>query len=301
MRVAGTILLVGALVFSAGCVGFSGVEPTSQCPTTGGDLWSLPLDDPGRQTDPRQRWDALVVTEAGSPFEVAAQPPPAGWHAKVDALPAGTDPPAVWTYELTPTPSARGGQAGFEARRHLDLLPSCEQKWQHAKSFTLAAPTPGELAAPGKAAHVRTAGFWPNGTLFYTNMDEAHNSTLPRAGWYSFGGGAPLPVYVYDKDRNERSPHWSFGASGPAPIGARYLWNYATTIEGFNEALKGLSTTTSRVVFIPPEKAYTLPGRESHPLYGDPLIFFIKLERVVEVPCTPATAIPCDVNPSPGL
>lgn len=72
--------------------------------------------------------------------------------------------------------------------------------------------------------------------------------------------------------------------AAPPPVNGLSLTSYYTTIEGFNEALKGLSTTTARIVHVPPEKAYTRPGLENHPLYGDELVFYILLQ-VKSQPC----------------
>jgi hypothetical protein len=42
----------------------------------------------------------------------------------------------------------------------------------------------------------------------------------------------------------------------------------------------------SRIVTrIAPEDAYTQPGREDHPLYGDAIVFLIELADVVDAPC----------------
>jgi FKBP-type peptidyl-prolyl cis-trans isomerase 2 len=60
---------------------------------------------------------------------------------------------------------------------------------------------------------------------------------------------------------------------------------YYTTIPGFNDALKGLSTNTVHVVRLAPEQAYTRSGNEKHPLYGDALVFYIKVVDVVDAPC----------------
>lgn len=176
----------------------------------------------------------------------------------------------------------------------------------------------GDLAEVGQGVRVLTAGFWENGTLFYTNMQGVHDSEIPRAGWYEWGGADPLAVYVYDRDRTERPAYWAAptsqrpphdplgppfddaeatavgtaaGAEGTAGIG------YSPTIKGFNEALKGLSTTTSRVVWVAPEDAYTLAGNEAHVLYGDAVVFLIRVVEVVPAPC-PNTA-PCGVPDVP--
>lgn len=171
-----------------------------------------------------------------------------------------------------------------------------------------AAVLEGRRVASGGGAHVYTAGFLENGTLFYTNMESVEqNNLMPRVDWYEWSGADPLPVYVYDQDRSEQPPHWKAPsrlappnpgspalqtAEGEAGVG------YFTTIKGFNEALKTMSTTTQRVVRIAPADAYTLPGYEEHPLYGEALVFVIDVVDVVDAPC-PATLPDC---PSvPGL
>lgn len=203
----------------------------------------------------------------------------------------------------------------FEARDEVFLgfgwleqveTPSCRRtvplQWgMHAGTYE------GTRPAPGKGTHVLTAGFLEDGRLFYTNMAEVDASGAPRVDWYEWSGADPLPVYVYDQDRSEQPPHWKAPsrlappnpgspalqtAEGEAGVG------YFTTIKGFNEALKTMSTTTQRVVRIAPADAYTLPGYEEHPLYGEALVFVIDVVDVVDAPC-PATLPDC---PSvPGL
>lgn len=176
-----------------------------------------------------------------------------------------------------------------------------------------------ETASPGTGVHVWYAGFWTNGTLFDTNLETVHDSDWPRAAWYDAAVGAPLPVYVYDQARTERPAYWGPLRDAPpvtdtpvddtwdanvADIDSTFGLGYYTTIEGFNEALKGLSTGTTKVVVIPPEKAYTRPGNEAHVLYGDAIVFWIWAEEVVTLPCnspgtTPApivsaARVPCD-------
>jgi hypothetical protein len=132
---------------------------------------------------------------------------------------------------------------------------------------------PGEAASPGHGVQVLTAGFWTNGTLFYTNMQRVHDDPqLRRAGWYEWEGADPLLVYVYNETRTEIPPRYN--ASG-----------FVTTIPGFNAALKTIFVGTSFVAYLPPEAAYTRPGNEAHPLFGDPLVFYIEITDVVAVPC----------------
>lgn len=199
-------------------------------------------------------------------------------------------------------PNGRAGDVNVEARASLKGVDGCFQvDWKTERVSRTPKPD-GELATTGQGAHVYTAGFWTNGTLFYTNIAEVDSSTWPRAGWYAFEGGEALPVYVYDKDRGEKPAYWG-QEHEIGPVGQRIGREYFTTIAGFNEALKGLSTATERVVVIPPEKAYTLPGNEEHPLYGDALVFYIRVVDVVDVPCDarmPSPACDLPVDPPKG-
>lgn len=165
----------------------------------------------------------------------------------------------------------------FELRASL-VAPSgravdCFNEPSASAMYTFVGEYQGETAEAGLGTQVLTAGFWTNGTLFYTNIDRVHNDTrIPRAGWYEFENGDPLPVYVYNSSRAELPPRYN--RSG-----------YVTTIPGFNDALKGLSVSGSKVTVIPPELAYTRPGNEAHDLYGDEIVFYIEIRDVVAVDC----------------
>lgn len=187
-------------------------------------------------------------------------PPNGSVFARVefDGTPAGEYPPFVIRASLADADPAQ---------------PRCANRPTAYRQVTFVGTPEGEVARPGVGALVHTAGFWSNGTLFYTNMDRVHNDTaVPRSGWYEFEGGAPLKVYVYNTSREETPPRYN--ESG-----------FVTTIVGFNEALKGLSTSGARIADLPPEEAYTRPGNEAHPLYGDRLVFFIELRDVEAVSC----------------
>jgi hypothetical protein len=157
-------------------------------------------------------------------------------------------------------------------------------------------PAEGRAAQAGQGAHVLYAGFWENGTLFDTNLQDLDiGSGWPKAGWYQGGHWDPLPVYVYDQDRSEQPAHWKSPFTGtPAagsPVDEQAGAGYYTTIKGFNEAVKGLPVGSRQVFHLAPEDAYTLPGREDHPLYGDALVFLVEVQEVVDVPCPTPPAV----------
>lgn len=111
--------------------------------------------------------------------------------------------------------------------------------------------------------HVQTAtvGVWLNGTSFYTNIPDLNASAEFPAGFNRSGvADAPLPIYVYDKDRSEQ------------PAGSKDTCHF-TTITGYNALLKTQVAEGTNVRWLAPEEAYTRPGAEDHHLYGDVLIF----------------------------
>jgi len=160
--------------------------------------------------------------------------------------------------------------------------------------------------AAGGGAMVEVAGFWTNGTLFYTNVEALHGSALPRASWYAWDDAGPLPVYVYDGSPAEQPAYWkglqgtvgrpgsplddeAWAATGG--VDAQAGIGYWPTIPGVNDALQGLPVGTSRVVFVQPADAYTRPGLEQHPLYGEELLFWLRVVAVHEWPCVRATGL----------
>lgn len=236
------------------------------------------------QTDPRQPWDALFAAPENTTLEIVPRPPN-GWHTEIAAL--GSDLETSRLQRVRLIPDGAGGAPEFAANytRATSFGDDCSFASDVGFSEYLERPEPGRIAQPGTGVRLYTAGFWTNGTLFYTNLPYVDATWRPKAGWYDWEGDDPLRVYVYGSSRSERGPQWNLGASAPPPVNGVSATNYYTTIEGFNEALKGLSTTTARIVHIPPEKAYTLPGLEKHPLYGDELVFYILLFNVKSQPC----------------
>lgn len=280
---AAVLVLATAL---AGCLGAAPGEPMDAvCQVAAYPLHTLPLQGTDRDlaTDPARAFDGLVRTTPEDGVDVSVRETPDGWDADRTRLGSGLE-----RVHLTPGSDAADGTAHV---RWTDGE-ACGRRGDG--TWHLQAPAEGEVASPGQGVHVYTAGFWPNGTLFYTNIEEVHASEWPRASWYSWEGGEPLPVYVYDEDPDERPAHWSVSASAPI-AGTVTAWNYHVTIPGFNEGLKDLSTTTTRVVDLAPEEAYTRDGYEDHPLYGDTLIFSTYITDVVDRPCYTSAGNLCPV------
>lgn len=150
----------------------------------------------------------------------------------------------------------------------------CDYSQERTQWVTLAEPIqPNATAEEGQGVLVRTVGFWMNGTSFYTNHEGFHNRTdLPRDYVGNYTGSDPLKVYIYDESSQELPDRYN--ESG-----------YSTTIPGFNEALKTLPTMGARFTAFPPEQGYTREGNEEHPLYGDPLAFYIEALEVRTIPC----------------
>lgn len=271
MRVWGAVVAVAVL---AGCVGLD--EPGCPEPASLHTPW---VDERYLATDPQQAWDTLVLQSGGR--DTAPRVHPASWAVATERL-SDEDAGNFSLVRVTP-----GSGMAEHGRLDLDYaLADCSGGKSGTISWDLSPPERGDAAGPGQGAHVYTAGFWAsNGTLFYTNIKAIDHSDWPRAGWYAWEGGEPLPVYVYDQDRSEQPTVWKDPQSGTPVEGTVPGLGYFTTIPGFNEGLKGLSTSTTRVVRMEPEDGYTREGNEEHPLYGAALVFYIKVVHVVDLPC----------------
>lgn len=273
-------LLAGLL---SGCVG---LEQPACDPETAASLRTPWVDGAYLRTDPGTTWDTLVLSRGGE--DPVASAAPAGWAVESGRLSAGDGEANLSVLRVTPG-------TGMGA---LDLAYSyadCSGPQSGTIHWDLSEPREGRSAHPGQGVHVYTAGFWENGTLFYTNMKSVDHSDWPRAGWYAWEGADPLPVYVYDQDRSEQPAAWKDPTAATPAEGEVPGLGYFTTIPGFNEALKGLSTNTVRVVRLAPEQGYTRAGNEDHPLYGDALVFYIKVVDVVDLPCPLEAARLCGV------
>jgi hypothetical protein len=260
----------------AGCLG-----PGEPAACEAGSLHTPWVDGAYLRTDPRSTWDTLVLAQGGD--DPAPSAAPSGWSVASERIsPDGGGNLSV----LRVTPGQ--GMGALDLAYAYD---DCEGPRSGTIHWDLAEPREGKSARPGQGVHVYTAGFWENGTLFYTNIKSVDHD-WPHAGWYGWEGADPLPVYVYDKDRSEQPAYWK-DAAGTTPVAGEAGLGYFTTIPGFNEALKGLSTDTVRVARLTPEQGYTRAGNEDHPLYGDALVFYIKVVDVVDLPCPLETARVC--------
>jgi hypothetical protein len=300
---AAATIALALLLPASGCLDL--LEPP--CPDLTAPDFAFPLTSGAfLAADPTQPWDSVVrVNGTGGPA-------PARLWTQVDGKEGGE-----WQL-IKQEDNISFGAVSFQpgsADHDLQLTWSREYDGGHcytsrggSVAWELSSPREGETATVDEGALVYTAGFWENGTLFYTNIKEVDAQAWPRAGWYEWEGADPLPVYVYDQDRAEQPPHWRAPSSSVPPTGSpadpimretlggvesMYGVGYYTTIQGFNEALKGLSTHTTRVVRLAPEEAYTLPGNEDHPLYGDALVFYIKIVEVRPLPCPTQMDVEC--------
>jgi hypothetical protein len=324
VRVWVAVAFVAGLV--SGCVGLQ--QPACGSEEDQAGLRTPWVDGGYLRTDRWGTWDTVIL-QTGHGERLDATAFPAGWSVEMESLSGPEDPkdpgpaasstgdPALGKSAGPGSPErpeedAEGawdqtGGDGFsvlrvtpgEGKGRLDLAYSfdgCEGP-QGTITWDLAAPEPGDRAEPGQGAHVYTAGFLEDGTLFYTNIKAIDHDDWPRTDWYAWEGDDPLPIYVYDQDRSEEPAYWHDPQSGTPLAGTVPGVGYYTTIPGFNEALKGLSTNTVRVVRMEPEEGYTRAGNEDHPLYGEPLVFYIKVEAVVPAPCPTPTAWLCSRAP----
>lgn len=222
-----------------------------------------------------------VEPPSGGGMDPAEGPEESGPEGVPHAIPA--EGPAFGAYRVEPGPEPAtlrlvADRAGAEA---------CAAP---AASVPLALGAPVEANATGRTGVgvlVRTAGFWVNGTTFYTNDARVHEDpAIPKGYLGPFTDDAPLPVYVY--------------ADGERTMPKRYYdAGYYTTIAGFNKALRDIAVGAPVAAYLAPEEAYTRLGNDAHPLYGDPLVFWITAVEVVDLPC-PLPQPACDVPVYPA-
>ena len=285
--------LAALLVVSAGCIGF-GDEELPLCEGPGLDTFH---GDAGGAIPKALDEPVPIVYWATNPLPDPATlyPHPLGGDVPVsDPTDPSREPDHAIAVEANG--SAFGGilLTGEElgvARFQVELFeqpgpdggdPACEGDPLAVYEVPIAPVASDAVGTVGKGILVHTVGWWTNGTSFYTNSDRYNDrAELPRSYLGDYGGGEPLHVYVYGDSREEMPPRYERAG-------------YFTTIAGFNEALKGMTVGSTRVAYLEPEEAYTLEGREDHPLYGEPLIFYIEALEVVDLPCEVPQPV-CDI------
>jgi hypothetical protein len=293
------------LLLASGCLGGQVACPAS----AGGTFLQAPGVGPS-QADPRVAADELYLVrglnESLAPQVHVAATEQAGQHAPVPAerTEFGGGPQRLERLRFAPGDLARQGGLNVSWSVEDTRLPAPCGAAGGVTFSTGALQQQGTILAPGHGAHVWYAGFWENGTLFETNIEALDHSAWPRAGWYESVPYAPLPVYVYDQSRSEEPEHWkAHGApatgtpvDGPAATAAAAPGlGYYSTIKGFNDGLKGMSTTGARVTWMDAKDAYP-GGTANNPLAGANLVFYVRLEDVVDAPCPapqPTGMLPC--------
>lgn len=293
MRAGAGFALV-ALLALPGCL--DTLHGTATCPPsalgTGRHLTDLGLD-----LDPRQPFDVVDAWWGAPPNTTATQlaaTPPAGWDWRPIDLHSAPGSRFLVGFHYTPPGSASAAskaQLGLAYVVHTATA-TCAAFEPVSMSCLCGPVVEGQVAQPGQGVHAWYAAFLANGTLLDTNVQGIDRSDQPRVSYYQSEPYKPIPVYVYGQDRSEEPAYWKDPlASAPAPLAPvddAAGVGYFTTIRGFNEALKGLSTTTTRAVYVAPQDAYTDAAHKDSPLYGEALVFLIKLADVVNAPCPAA-------------
>jgi hypothetical protein len=232
----------------------------------------LPLNDaePGRGTE----FAFYVVS--GSPFRqslpVTAADLPAGWSFEPEAptldLAGGKSTSLV--VRVTPDRNATYGPHAIGV-----LVGGAR-----ADVVVNVADLGAEPLRAGIGAQVAYVLWYDNGTLIESNDHAAHDQ--PGLAWVADGSppdDAPLKVYVGgQRGTPPPEPYNSTGCDDP-PC-------YHPVIPGFDARLRnagdgsGMVAGETLAVRVPKEQAYTYPGNEQHPLYGENLNFLIRIVSV---------------------
>ncbi len=191
-----------------------------------------------------------------------------------------TDAPADWSVEAEHDPLKVRGDSGTTVLVNVSVPEDAVHGFHElrvslgeasAKLHVNVREAGDREAEPGLGVHVRSVGFWDNGTVFWTNMQEVdQREDLPLGYLGPPGNMTPLKVYV-GGERGEDPPE-RYAERGYVPV-----------IRGFDERLHGMRAGDILAVRIAPEDAYTYDGNEDHALYGDALNFVIEVTKVVEI------------------
>ncbi|MEA3143968.1 MAG: hypothetical protein QOG31_1292 [Thermoplasmata archaeon] len=300
------------LLALGGCLG----APPTACPAhNGGTVLRAP--DPGAsRADPRVPVDELYLV-SGLNTDLAPQvavrvveqsePHPTVPVERTEFN--ATGPQRLERLRYQPADLARAGGLNVSWSVHDTLLPPKCGAAGGVAFTTGVIQNQGQRLTPGHGTHVWYAGFWENGTMFETNIAELDHSGWPRVAGYQSVPYEPLPVYVYDKSRDEQPAQWKplpgagptgTPVDGPAAAAAATPGvGYYSTIKGFNDGLKGLSTTGARVLHLEAKDAYPA-GTANNPLAGANLVFYVRITDVVDLPCPtpqPTGPLACPASP----
>lgn len=133
--------------------------------------------------------------------------------------------------------------------------------------------------AAGMGARVYYVLWLDNATLFATNLKAAADQDgIPEAPSNETPSWTPLKVYVGgERGKAPPEPYNSTDCDADEPPPC-----YHPVIPGFDARLRGMVEGETLAVRVPKEQAYTVPGNETHPLYGQNLNFLVRVERVVQ-------------------
>jgi hypothetical protein len=242
------------------------------------------------ETDPTQEWESLVLIDRmkesestpapnvtrsdGGPIEVRSLSPSARPGFLSVEIPGGA---IVDSVRLTGSMTTCNGQVTWQKQLH--------------------APIDARTAEPGKGAMLWVAAFFADGELFWTNMAPLAKSNWPKLTGYHQRSSNAWPVYVYSSSPDERPLWWAVANDGGAA-----QFEYDTAPYGVNEALKGLSASTSRVFSVAaPHGLGTAQGFPE--AEGRSQVFWIKVAAVQDAPCPYSdTAFTiCNLPASPSL
>lgn len=134
--------------------------------------------------------------------------------------------------------------------------------------------------AAGMGAEVYYVLWLDNGTVFATNLkaaaDRADVARMPQDAPPGEDAWRPLKVYV-GGTRGEAPPE-PYNSEGCDAGEEPPCWH--PVIPGFDARLRGMVAGETLAVRVPKEQGYTVPGNESHPLYGENLNFLARVVRV---------------------
>lgn len=124
-------------------------------------------------------------------------------------------------------------------------------------STKLDAVEPPQKVDPGDDVTLRTVGTFSNGSIFYENVVGLDDAAAADGG---VSEEDALRAHLYDHSPQEQPP-------------ASRTRCYRPLLNLVNDALKEAAIGATVVTYLHPAEAFTRPGLEDHPLYGEPVIY----------------------------